>query len=78
MRYKSDALDVLSLIDQLTVNLRCAPRRRSYQSQNGAAGWHHDPPGGDRITVDPALRTSFGLLHRQMGRHQRDASLITF
>src|SRR5206468_1351545 len=66
MLHKRNVIDVLSLIDQSTVDL--------------ASSIHppvHPPiPNGARSRGGSALETSSGLLHRRMRRHQRDASLL--
>src|SRR2546421_10294530 len=66
MRHRRDVLDVLSLIDQSTADLAYSIHPPVHPSiLNGA-----------RSRGGSASRTSFGLLHRRMRRHQRDASSL--
>jgi hypothetical protein len=70
MRHRRDVLDVLSLINQSTVDLNIF---------DTSAGTLADPKWSRSTTRSrggSAFRTGFGLLHRRMSRHQRDASSL--
>ena len=73
MRHRRDVLSVLSLIDQSTVDLSVFDT-----SVNVAADRKWNLLAATRSRGGSAVRATFGLLHRRMRRHQRDASLFTF
>jgi hypothetical protein len=80
MRHRRYVLGVLSLIDQSTVNFSVfdtsasPPANPKWSRQASVTA----RPAATRSRGGSPLRTNFGILHRRMRRHRRDALLITF